>query len=300
MPAFSSVAWPIANAWSRGSNSIHSSPWSALPAAASLHWPWPACSPPWPRTPSPTPTAAHAAAVHPRQPTPARPGRSTGHLPAHRRSPRTWMTWLNVWPCEATRFARRSSPIPPISQRSACWWSTNWRVSPYVRRGRSAATARPSSSSPNSTTPCGVATRVSRSSSPSAPISSTAAWPTPCYAELLEDHQLLLGPLDEAGCREAIVRPAGEVGALFEKGLVEIILRDVGVEPGMLPLLQQALYELWLRRRGPWPLLEACQASGGVLGALQKRAQDTYQTLTEPSRRSLVTCFCASPRWARA
>ena len=99
--------------------------------------------------------------------------------------------------------------------------------------------------------------------------------------KLLEDHQLLLGPLDEAGLREAIVRPAAEVGALFEKGLVEIILRDVGIEPGMLPLLQQALYELWLRRRGPWLTLEAYQASGGVLGALQKRAQDTYQSLTE-------------------
>lgn len=98
--------------------------------------------------------------------------------------------------------------------------------------------------------------------------------------QLLEDHQLLLGPLDEAGLCEAIVRPAGEVGALFEKGLVEIILRDVAAEPGLLPLLQQAVYELWLRRRGPWLTLEAYQASGGVLGALQKRAEDTYQTLT--------------------
>lgn len=103
----------------------------------------------------------------------------------------------------------------------------------------------------------------------------------PKLRELLEDRQLLLGPLDAAGLREAIVRPAGVVGALLEKGLVEILLRDVGSEPGMLPLLQQALYELWLRRRGPWLTLEAYQASGGVLGALQKRADNTYQALTQ-------------------
>ena len=113
----------------------------------------------------------------------------------------------------------------------------------------------------------------------------------PKLRELLEDRQLLLGPLEAAGLREAIVRPAGVVGALLEKGLVEILLRDVGSEPGMLPLLQQALYELWLRRRGPWLTLEAYQASGGVLGALQKRADDTYQALTPPQQEIARSIF---------
>jgi hypothetical protein len=55
--------------------------------------------------------------------------------------------------------------------------------------------------------------------------------------ELLEERQVLLGPQDEDALREVIVRPAQAVGALFEKGLVGMILRDVAAETGALPLL---------------------------------------------------------------
>lgn len=98
--------------------------------------------------------------------------------------------------------------------------------------------------------------------------------------DLLQDRQFLLGALDEASLREAIVRPAQVVDAFFEKGLVNTILHDVGVEPGNLPLLQHALYELWLARRGPWLTLDAYEASGGVKGSLQRRAQATYDALS--------------------
>ncbi len=91
---------------------------------------------------------------------------------------------------------------------------------------------------------------------------------------------MLLGPLDEPALREVIVRPAQEVGALFEKGLVSIILRDVAAEAGALPLLEQALYELWRARRGPWLTQDAYDASGGVAGALNRRADLVYTNLT--------------------
>jgi WD40 repeat protein len=102
----------------------------------------------------------------------------------------------------------------------------------------------------------------------------------PQLKDLLQDRQMLLGPLDEPALRDAIVRPAQAVGAYFEKGLVSTILRDVGAQPGALPLLQHALYELWRARRGPWLTLDAYEASGGVSGALQRRAQATYDALT--------------------
>lgn len=102
----------------------------------------------------------------------------------------------------------------------------------------------------------------------------------PALRELLQDRHVLLGALDDAALREAIVQPAHEVGAFFEKGLVNAILRDVSTEPGATPLLQYALYELWRHRRGPWLTLEAYEASGGVQGALHRRAQKTYEALT--------------------
>ena len=98
--------------------------------------------------------------------------------------------------------------------------------------------------------------------------------------ELFQDRQMLLGPLEEPALRDAIVRPAQVVGAFFEKGLVGTILRDIEAQPGALPLLQHALYELWRARRGPWLTLEAYEASGGVTGALQRRAQMSYEALT--------------------
>jgi WD40 repeat protein len=124
----------------------------------------------------------------------------------------------------------------------------------------------------------------------------------PELGEWLEDRQVLLGALSEAALREAVVGPAREVGAFFEKGLVGVILRDVKTQPsvilrdvetqpgailrdvetqpGVLPLLQHALYELWRARRGPWLTLEAYEDKGGVRGALQRRAQATYEALT--------------------
>lgn len=103
----------------------------------------------------------------------------------------------------------------------------------------------------------------------------------PALRKLLEDRQLLLGPLARPDLRDAVVRPAQQVGALLEKGLVNTILADVGDEPGNLPLLQHALHELWLARRGPWLTLDAYEARGGVAGALGRRAQATYDALTQ-------------------
>jgi WD40 repeat protein len=108
---------------------------------------------------------------------------------------------------------------------------------------------------------------------------------------LLQDHQFLLGPLDNTNLREAVVLPAQAVGALFEKGLVNTILRDVAAEPAALPLLQHALHELWLARRGPWLTVDAYEASGGVRGALQRRAQATFAALTPSQQRVARTIF---------
>ncbi len=109
----------------------------------------------------------------------------------------------------------------------------------------------------------------------------------PDLRKMLEDRQVLLGPMDEPALREAITCPTMEVGAFFEKGLVSMILRDVGNEPGYLPLLEHALYELWQARGGPWLTMDAYEASGGVAGALQRRAQSTYEALT-PEQQSIA------------
>ena len=50
--------------------------------------------------------------------------------------------------------------------------------------------------------------------------------------------------------RLAIEAPAEGAGYEFEIGLVDTILREVGQEPGALPLLSHALLETWETARG--------------------------------------------------
>jgi WD40 repeat protein len=102
------------------------------------------------------------------------------------------------------------------------------------------------------------------------------------YAELAQQmaaQQFLVSPLTENGLRDAIEEPARRVGLELEPGLVRTILDDVRREPGALPLLEHALLELWERRRGALLTLEGYQESGGVEGALAKRADAVWQTL---------------------
>jgi WD40 repeat protein len=106
----------------------------------------------------------------------------------------------------------------------------------------------------------------------------------PALRALLQDHEVLLGGMSPEGLRDAITRPAQAVGAFLEKGLVRAILKDVSQEPGSLPLLEHALYELWRARSGAWLTLSAYEASGGVAGALQRRAQACYEALSAAQR----------------
>jgi len=78
---------------------------------------------------------------------------------------------------------------------------------------------------------------------------------------------------------EAIERPAKRVGVRFEPGLVSQIIADVHEQPGALPLLQYALTELFAARTSDALTLEGYVATGGVVGALGRRAEELYERL---------------------
>jgi WD40 repeat protein len=109
-----------------------------------------------------------------------------------------------------------------------------------------------------------------------------AAWPD--LASRVAGSQLLVGPMDADGLRQAIEEPARLVGLEFEEGLVDTIVEAVAGEPGALPLLEHALLELWERRRGRMLTLEGYRDSGGVLGALGRRAGALYEPLDDAGK----------------
>jgi energy-coupling factor transporter ATP-binding protein EcfA2 len=70
------------------------------------------------------------------------------------------------------------------------------------------------------------------------------------FADVLQNADLKLGPMNREELSSVIKKPADLLGVTFEEGLVERILNDVGNQSGNLPLLEFALTELWNKRTG--------------------------------------------------
>ena len=103
------------------------------------------------------------------------------------------------------------------------------------------------------------------------------------YPELREavaKHQEYIGPMTMDELRRAIEEPARLGHWEFEPGLVDLILRDVGDEPGALPLLSHALLETWKRRAGHTLTLKGYDDAGGVHGAIAHTAEGVYKNLS--------------------
>lgn len=98
----------------------------------------------------------------------------------------------------------------------------------------------------------------------------------PNLREALTRAQVYIGPMSVEEIRRVIEEPARHDGWDFEPGLVELILRDVNREPGMLPLLSHALLETWRRRQGRTLTLQGYVKSGGVRGAIARTAETVF------------------------
>ena len=106
----------------------------------------------------------------------------------------------------------------------------------------------------------------------------------PGLSRLVERALHLVGGLGEDGLREAIVVPARQFGLVIEPGLVDLLVSEVGEDPGALPLLSHALVETWQRREGNTLTVAGYRASGGIRGAVAQSAEHLYARL-EPGRR---------------
>jgi WD40 repeat protein/DNA-binding SARP family transcriptional activator len=99
----------------------------------------------------------------------------------------------------------------------------------------------------------------------------------------LAANQAFIGRMSTVELRQAIEMPAARGHWTFEPGLVDLILRDVGDEPGALPLLSHALLETWHRRRGRTLTLRAYAESGGVRGAIARSADRLFNHRFSPA-----------------
>jgi WD40 repeat protein/serine/threonine protein kinase len=102
------------------------------------------------------------------------------------------------------------------------------------------------------------------------------------FGQLMRERTEVVLPLSPSELQEAIVRPAERANLRLEPGLVAEIVADVVAQAGTLPLLQYALTELFERREDGALTLAAYRASGGVLGALARRAEELYTDMDAP------------------
>lgn len=101
----------------------------------------------------------------------------------------------------------------------------------------------------------------------------------PELAELMRERTTLIPAMSLDELERAIVGPARRAGLIFEEGLVAAILEEVSDQLGALPLLQYALSELFVKRRGRELTHAAFRDMGGVRGALAGRAERVFLAL---------------------
>lgn len=110
-------------------------------------------------------------------------------------------------------------------------------------------------------------------------------------SDQVQGAQVNLGPMKREELRLAIEEPAKLGGLTFETGLVDLLLEQVGDEPGHLPLLEFVLRQLWNDRRGGLLHHEAYQSMGQLEGAIAKKAQAVYDQASPDHQQKIQHIF---------
>lgn len=113
----------------------------------------------------------------------------------------------------------------------------------------------------------------------------------PQLLRVLQNSQVVVGPMAEADLRAAIVEPARMAGIEIEDGLVGMILRDLAPamqldgqsahETGALPLLSHALLATWERSPAGRLTLDAYTDAGAIRGSVASTADSVIDSLTQ-------------------
>ena len=117
----------------------------------------------------------------------------------------------------------------------------------------------------------------------------------PALLSALQD-PVALGPMSADQLRAIITGPAGTVCLEVEPGLVELLLRDLGMtddpdveaagyDPGALPLLAHALRVTWQQRNGRLLTVAGYRRTGGIRGAIAATAERAYTRLSPSEQR---------------
>ncbi len=111
------------------------------------------------------------------------------------------------------------------------------------------------------------------------------------FGDLMRQRTEMVVPLTADELSRAVTGPAQRVGVAVDSDLLAAIVTDVSEEPGALPLLQYALTETFDHRDGRRMTLAAYHDTGGVFGALARRADEVFENLDETDRATARQVF---------
>ena len=106
--------------------------------------------------------------------------------------------------------------------------------------------------------------------------------------ERISQNQEFIGAMNREEKTRAILLPAQRGNWKLQEGLVEVLLDDLGDEPGALPLLSHALLETWKRRRGRVLTLSGYTESGGIHGAIAQTAESVFLQRLTPEQQTVA------------
>ena len=106
--------------------------------------------------------------------------------------------------------------------------------------------------------------------------------------QVISQYQEFIGAMTRDELVRAIDLPLAKGNWKIQAGLIEVILDDIGYEPGALPLLSHALLETWKRRRGRTLTLSGYTEAGGVRGAIAQTAESVFKGKLTPEQRPVA------------
>ena len=110
---------------------------------------------------------------------------------------------------------------------------------------------------------------------------------------LIQHQSIWIPPLEGEDLKQVITEPSERQNYSFEEGLPELIIQQIGHEKNFLPLLQFALTAIWEQRDSNARKLTATQylKQGGVLGVLNRRAEEIYKNFDSQEREWVKRIF---------
>ncbi|MEA5598987.1 CHAT domain-containing protein [Rivularia sp. UHCC 0363] len=111
------------------------------------------------------------------------------------------------------------------------------------------------------------------------------------FSDALQKGIYNLGPMNREELRCAIEKPAQKMKVVLEEGLTETLIKDLGNQPGRLPLLEFTLTQLWQNPRKWFLTHEAYQEIGGLEKGLANYADTVLDKLSQNDKKRAEKIF---------